>query len=140
MESEELWLVQRRVPELCILLYRPFLYLAIHQPESWPHHRAIAPYVENCLDGCMKGALQGVQRHRHHGTWYVNRLIFSYALMILAAVKSRQMDVPTTWRTAVQTAMAGLAFWEKEAPDLGKARVILQTTLSSIDEANIEAT
>jgi hypothetical protein len=140
VHSEALWLVQRRVPELRLLLYRPFLYLAIHQSPSWPHHTVIIPYVEICLDGCIKGALQGVQRHRHHGTWYVNRIVFSCALMILAAVKSRRVDVPTTWQTAVHTAIAGLSFWEKEAPDLGKGRVILQTILCSIDKIDVETT
>lgn len=70
----------------------------------------------------------------------MNRVVFSYALMILAAVKSRCVNVPTTWRTAVHTAMAGLSFWGKEAPDLARGRVILERVLCDIEETDVETT
>ncbi len=114
-------------------IYRPFIYLAIHESTTSSTRHAINPYVQRCLNACMQNALRGSQRHRHHGTWYRNRIIFSEALVILAAVKSRRVDVPAAWRDAVDSVIGGLKFWEMEAPDLQRARIILQMMLNDID-------
>lgn len=126
-------LVQGRFTDLRPHIYRPFLYLAVHQPASWAGHRTIEPYVERCVSTCIEATLLGCLRHRHHGTWYQNRATFGKALQILAAVKCGRVRVPPSWRSAIESTIAGLAFWEGEAPDLRRARTILQSILDDID-------
>jgi hypothetical protein len=126
-------MIQFRYPDILERIYRPFLYLALHLPESSPILQFIGPHVEKCLDACLHDASEGSRRHRHHGTWYENRSIFTKCLLLLAAVKSRRVPVPAGWRDAVCKTIVGLRFWEKEAPDLGKAGDILGQILDDID-------
>lgn len=134
LHSQELRsLLQVRLLEFRELIHRPFLYLAIHESTTSSVRQTIDPYVQRCLDACVQNTLRGSHRHRHHGTWYQNRIIFGEALLILAAVKSRRVDVPPIWRDAVNNSISGLKFWELEAPDLQRARVILQMIVDDID-------
>jgi hypothetical protein len=114
-------------------IHRPFIFLAIQHPAASPIQAVIEPYVTRCLDACVEKALKGCYRHRHHGTWYQNRKVFIDCLLILAAVKSRRVKIPQNWRLGVETCISGLRFWEREAPDLGKARLILQSILADLD-------
>jgi hypothetical protein len=135
--AEELQhLLEVRLLEFRERIHRPFLYIAIHQPAHSPIQVIIEPYVQRCLDACLKQSLKGSHRHRHHGTWYQNRKIFAQCLLILAAVKSQHINVPTGWRHAVKTCIAGLGFWEGEAPDLGKAKLVLKTIFEAVDPEN----
>lgn len=135
LQSEELHsMVQFRFLDILERIYRPFLYLALHLPDSSPILQLIGPHVEKCLDACLQDAAKGSHRHRHHGTWYQNRSVFAKCLLLLAAVKSRRIHVPAGWRDAVCKTMLGLKFWQKEAPDLGKAGEILEKILHDIDE------
>jgi hypothetical protein len=132
----------RSLPHLRFLeflerIYRPFLYLAIHLEASSPIHQIIEPYVERCLSACIDIASKGINRHRHHGTWYLNRTHLCDCVVLLAAVKSRRVNVPEGWRDAVNLSIVGLKFWEREAPDLRRGREILEIILGDIDESGI---
>lgn len=127
-------MVQFRFPDILERIHRPFLYLALHLSDSSPTLQLIGPHVDKCLGSCLQDAAKGSRRHRHHGTWYQNRSVFAKSLLLLAAVKSRRIHVPAGWRDEVCNTMLGLRFWQKEAPDLGKAGEILERILQDIDE------
>jgi hypothetical protein len=129
-------MVQYRFLDFLERIHRPFLYLALHLPESSPVLQLIGPHVERCLDACLKDAAKSGHRHRHHRTWYQKRLIFTQCLLLLVAVKSRRIDVPADWRDAVCTTISGLRFWQREAPDLGKAGEILEKLLHEVDQSH----
>ncbi|KAH6611694.1 hypothetical protein C7974DRAFT_407198 [Boeremia exigua] len=133
-QSEELHhMVHTRFPDILERIYRPFLYLAIHLPDGSPAQQLIGPHVEKCLEACLQHAARGSGRHRHHGTWYQNRSVFTKSLLLLAAVRSRRVNVPAGWRETVHQTTIGLRFWQKEAPDLGRAADILQKLLHNIE-------
>lgn len=137
-ETQELCsLLQSRLVEFRERIFRPFLYLAIHSDPAQPAHIAVEPYARRCLDACLQHSLCGSHRHRHHGTWYQNRKIFAESLLVLAAVKSRRVAVPPNWRDAVRATILGLRFWAAEAPDLARAKDILQTLLDEMDDQGL---
>ncbi|KAH7068344.1 hypothetical protein BKA63DRAFT_521595 [Paraphoma chrysanthemicola] len=137
LQSQELYhMVHTRFPDILERIHRPFLYLAIHLPDHSPALQLIGSYVEKCLHACLQDAAKGSGRHRHHGTWYQNRSIFSKCLLLLGAVRSRRVEVPAAWRDAVHNTIIGLRFWQKEAPDLGRAAEILEKLLRDIDESH----
>lgn len=132
--SDELqYLTDLRLIVLTERIYRPFLYLAIHLSPSDPAHQIITPYAKQCLEMCLKLARGGSHRHRHHGTWTQNRIIFNASIMILAAVKSRRLLIPDDWARVISFTITGLKFWEDEAPDLRKAREILMEMLVDVE-------
>lgn len=59
--------------------------------------------------------------------------MFAKALLLLAAVKSGKIVVPSEWRASVLVAMTSLKYWESEAPDLHEARLTLETILRDLD-------
>jgi hypothetical protein len=125
-------LLEVRLLEFRERAYRPFLYIAIHGQGTGQTDPSIEPYVQRWLHACLTQTLEGSHRHRHHGTWYQNRKIYGNCLLLLAAVKSGRVMVSSAWREGVEKCIAGLGYWEKESPDLGKAREILKTILEEI--------
>lgn len=127
LAAEELtFVLHARLADLRERIYRPFLYLAVsrrRRHDDLASQTAIAPYVQRCVDACLAFLLRGTPRHRHHGTWYENRSMFLKSLLVLAAVKSGCVYVPgDAWRHGIALCLAGLTFWEAEAPDLAEAR------------------
>jgi hypothetical protein len=53
---------------------------------------------------------------------------------IVAALKSRRIDVPDDWSDVLELAAATLNFWETEAPDLTKGRTIVCGFLEELQE------
>jgi hypothetical protein len=133
--QELVYVTRLRFVVLIERIHRPFLYLAIHLPASDPVRQLIMPYAEQCLNMSIELARGGSHRHRHHGTWTQNRIIFSCCLLIMAAVKSRHFAVPEDWPNIVKLAITGLTYWENEAPDLRQARLILERMLAEAQRA-----
>lgn len=113
-------------------IYRPFLYLAIHLPRSDPAQDTLTPYVQRCVSACLSFLHRGTPRHRHHGTWYENRGMFLKTLLVVAAARSGTVRLPSDWLDGAERCVAGLKFWEAEAPDLKEAREILGELLGSL--------
>lgn len=113
-------------------IYRPFLYLAIHLPRTDPAQDTLAPYVQRCVGACLSFLHRGTPRHRHHGTWYENRGMFLKTLLVVAAARSGKVRLPNDWLDGAGRCVAGLRFWEAEAPDLKEAREILGELLDSL--------
>lgn len=127
-QSDELaYMLKGRVYHLYMLLYRPFLFIAVHSGNG-PIDPWIDPFVQKCLKNCFGHTCGQVKtiKHRHHGTWFAARLLLSDGLMILAAVKCKNINVPHGWPQQIQIVVSYLSYWEEEAPDLLKARLALQ--------------
>jgi Fungal Zn(2)-Cys(6) binuclear cluster domain len=115
-------------------LYRPFLYIAISRPYESVLRSEILQLAKRCVQICVSYCLKSYRRHRHHGTWYHTREMFRMSLLILAAVKSRRVEVPEDWQAAVNKAILILKYWEDEAADVKKSREIVQDILQEVDE------
>lgn len=72
--------------------------------------------------------------HRHHGTWYVARTSMTRALLLLAAARSKKIEMPQNWSEAVDLALQTLQYWAKEAPDLEKAASYLRILMDNLGE------
>lgn len=126
------FVLQARLSDFREKLYRPFLYLAIHLPLTDPRQQTLTPYLHRCVDACLSFLRRGTPRHRHHGTWYENRGMFLKSLLLVAVAKSGRMQMPPSWRDGTDLCIAGLRFWEAEAPDLRAARDALCSILAEI--------
>lgn len=123
--SDELeFMLHGRVISFRVLLYRPFLFRAIHSSVQDTTRQAAVPLAQQCLEGCVAG-LKRASLHRHHGAWYVARQSFAWAALLLAAAKSGTLILPEGWREALALADAHLGYWEDESPDLKVARELL---------------
>lgn len=71
-------------------------------------------------------------KHRHHGSWFCCRKVFSRALLMLAAVRSGKIEVFGDWHTSIELVIKYLSYWAAESPDLFVARTILETLYSQV--------
>ncbi|KAL3460375.1 hypothetical protein BJX64DRAFT_300674 [Aspergillus heterothallicus] len=116
-------------------IWRPFLYLAAHADAHDPNLPVYAQNATICLDMVLKQVQHCFIRHRHHGSWLVARGLFTKGLLILVAAKSRNITMPSNWISVVDTCIAGLMYWEDEAPDLRAARLRLQHVYQVVSPA-----
>ncbi|KAF2086368.1 hypothetical protein K490DRAFT_7350, partial [Saccharata proteae CBS 121410] len=107
-------------------VFRPFLYLAVHNQGNEELRERVDPLVQKHLDACVAWIQQCSAHHRHHGIWYVLRQEFGIALMILAAIKSGMVREVTTWVRIVGKIITDLEYWEDEASDIREAKMIIQ--------------
>ncbi|KAH8801414.1 hypothetical protein F5884DRAFT_513774 [Xylogone sp. PMI_703] len=129
-----------------VLLYRPFLYLAVHftQRTSTNTSVAVEGFVKKALDLCVEFNSGHAMTHRHHGTWYGLRESTSMSLMLVAA----NMRGLITWTSplhdgmmqensygrAIRTCIEKLRYWEAESPpDILRAREILEELFDCVD-------
>jgi len=72
MPTEELaYMIRGRVLEIRSLIFRPFLYYAIHRPFNDPYRALVQPFVNDALEIARAIIENKKARHRHHGTWYL---------------------------------------------------------------------
>jgi hypothetical protein len=127
--QELAFMTRARAFEVRSDLYRPFLYYAIHNPYDHLHQAELQPFVEKAIRYCFAMIHGESVLHRHHGTWYACRGSVSASLMILGAVRSGHVTVPSDWMTFIERAIATLKHWEAEAPDIRRARTIVEELL-----------
>lgn len=127
------------------LLYRPFLYLAVHSSErtSPNTNAAFEGLVMKALQACVEFISGRGMTHRHHGTWYALRESVSMSLMLLAASRSGLitqispsadgMAQDNIYGRAIQICIEQLRYWEVESPpDIMRAREILEELYRSV--------
>lgn len=128
------------------LLYRPFLYLAVHSTERPNADTSVAleGFVRKALDACVELISGRTMTHRHHGTWYVLRASMSMSLMLVAASRSGLItqispqtdgvDQDNIYGRAVQICIEQHRYWEEESPpDIRRAREVLEGLYQSAD-------
>ncbi|KAL3478319.1 hypothetical protein BJX99DRAFT_107854 [Aspergillus californicus] len=113
-------------------IHRPFLYYVIHQPIDDPFIAQATPLARKCLRLCVDTQLLIQPFHRHHGSWYVARNSMTRALLLLAAARSKKIEMPEGWEKALDHALQTLQYWAKEAPDLERAATLLQEMMGNV--------
>lgn len=121
------------------LLYRPFVYLAVHSTEgSNPDTRAaVERFARKALELCLRFISGRTMTHRHHGTWYALRESMSMSLMLMAAsrgglipqisAQSDDMAQDNVYGRAVRICIEQHRYWEAESPpDIMRVREILE--------------
>lgn len=121
------------------LLYRPFVYLAVHSAEriDTSTRAALEGFVRKAMDACVQFISGRTMTHRHHGTWYGLRESMSMSLMIVAASRGGLIpqvspsvdgvDQDNIYARAVQICIEQHRYWEAESPpDIMRAREILE--------------
>jgi len=138
MPQDELAHITRgRALEIYTWLFRPFLYYAIHHPANDPHRAIVQGFVDSALKTARATIGEGIihHRHRHHGTWFHLRNGTSAALSMIAAQKCGHIELPQDWREIIRTQISVLQFWEKESPEIAKAKDMLATLIMECQEA-----
>lgn len=113
-------------------IHRPFLYYVVHQPLDDPFIAQATPLARKCVQLCVDTQLLIQPFHRHHGSWYVARNSMTRALLLLAAARSKKIEMPNGWEKALDHALHTLQYWAKEAPDLEKAASLLQQMIGNV--------
>lgn len=93
-------------------------------------------YAQNanlCLENIFKHIRNCCIRHRHHGSWFAGRNLFTKGLLVLVAARSQNIVMPPDWTAMMDNCIAGIKYWEDEAPDLRAARLTLQHIYQSIN-------
>jgi hypothetical protein len=135
------WAIGNRLLEIRLWLYQPFLYFAIHHSittgTALPSNltasevasmQALARSGFTC---CMQILQARCLRHRHHGIWFDLRALVTASLIVIALVKSGNLDVPgidlaeEDLRGHFTKTLEALTYWEDEAPDIKRAREVL---------------
>ncbi|KFY90886.1 hypothetical protein V500_04905 [Pseudogymnoascus sp. VKM F-4518 (FW-2643)] len=144
--SDELsYMTKGRSLQIHSLLYRPFLYYAIHaQAHRWNPTTSLAlqGFVQKSLANCLAVNAGNAMAHRHHGTWYALRESATTALMLLAARAADLINTTTVeglndnqqYARPLQICVERLRYWEAEAPpDVARAREIIEELMSAAD-------
>ncbi|KAH8601506.1 hypothetical protein B0O99DRAFT_500909, partial [Bisporella sp. PMI_857] len=125
---------------LCIKfrLYRPFLYHFIHSHSTDQLSHSISQaYARKAIACCMDEFVGYPTTHRHHGTWFMCRLIISKALIILAVKKSGKSELPDHWRGSIEEMLGMLGYWETESPDVKKGREVIEGLYAEVDSSEV---
>lgn len=129
------FMTQARYLGIKSLLYRPFLYYAIHHHDrSVETNQVIVPLVQKALISTTKRDKGPRLCHRHHGTWLVARKISTDCLLLLAAKKSGLISFNAEsifasgcdFVHAFSTYLEALKYWEWESPDIVRARQVIE--------------
>ncbi|KAL4957713.1 hypothetical protein BDW69DRAFT_8179 [Aspergillus filifer] len=121
-------------------IWRPFLYLATHSPSSDPNLPLYIHHANTALNLISKHIKKAATRihHRHHGSWFAGRNLFTKGLLLLVAARSDNMVLPADWRELLEGCIEGLGLWETEARDLGVARELLELGYRELGDDNEE--
>lgn len=124
--DEHRFLLRQRYFHICALLYRPFLYIAVHcdQLQENPDVRTLARKAIHCSAMANDGV---ERRHRYDGLWFSCRLAGAHILTLLAAKKCGLLtpdcldELGCTDRDlelAIQVNLDLLGYWSTENVDL----------------------
>ncbi|KAL4968901.1 uncharacterized protein BDV14DRAFT_211388 [Aspergillus stella-maris] len=121
-------------------IWRPFLYLATHSSPSDPNLPLYIHHANTALNLISKHIKNTTTRihHRHHGSWFAGRNLFTKGLLLLVATRCENMVLPANWRELLEGCIEGLRFWEAEARDLGVARGVLELGYRGLGDDNEE--
>ncbi|PYH84782.1 hypothetical protein BO82DRAFT_389805 [Aspergillus uvarum CBS 121591] len=135
-EKDELrCMIRGRYIDIKCLLYRPFLYYAIHHRTSdLESNQIIDTLAQKALKNILELTATVPFYHRNHGTWLSCRMVSTCALLLLGARKSGLIPAGNILRDShwegefghsFQTCLDILKYWESESPDIAKAREVI---------------
>lgn len=125
-----------RYLDLQFLLYRLFLYHAIHNQDnnSCSNGFPVQQYAQKALRTCLRLNDGVALFRRHHGTLNTCRSVITNILLIAAAKESGRVPLEpmAEYQRAARIAMLELAFWSCESPDLVRSREVLGELVSRL--------
>ncbi|EKG10306.1 hypothetical protein MPH_12586 [Macrophomina phaseolina MS6] len=126
-QEELAFFTRAREVHMSIFLYRPFLFLVIHGPDSVRRDPRVQLLADKCLRRCFQFSSSIGIKHRHHGAYFSGRNLLAIGLTILASVKSGRVRMPPVgeWESHLDHIFAYLKYWDDETPDFGRAKAIL---------------
>lgn len=133
-DNELSFYLQGRFYEWRDHILRPFLYYVLHRNAT----QAMTPRILSCAQQCVLACANGIpyydRHHRHGGTWFVCRAMFTFAMTILAVVIGGDQDLrpPTDWDALLDTAISMLRRWESQASDVGVMRSLLERLVTTV--------
>lgn len=144
------WALSNRFLEIRLWLYQPFLFFAVHHPTSTAstatdampsllsneESTTVQGLVQSGLDCSMKILQARCLRHRHHGIWFDLRALVTASLILIALARSGNVNLPNIHprglRDHLNRTLEALTYWEYEAPDIKKARGVLDSLLQEM--------
>ena len=120
-----------RIFECRLILYRPFLYYAIHRPTYAANWAAAHQYAEKAIAFCFQGLKIGCSPHRHHGTWFDLHITPTLAICVIAAVKCGTLAerIEPDWEQQIQVCIQRMRYWQDECPGITETIHILETLM-----------
>jgi hypothetical protein len=124
--SDELtFMLRARFMDFQERIWRPFLYIQIHTDPPAEDRATIKVCAEKCVEPIQQYLKHSTVKHRHHGSWYGARQVFTKSLILLAAVQRGNVEISSDWARLIEMSLNLLEYWEEEAPDLRVARLAL---------------
>ncbi|KAL4765046.1 Zn(II)2Cys6 transcription factor [Aspergillus foveolatus] len=142
------WAIGNRFLEIRLWLYQPFLYYAVHHYDQYhkppPIHTEeestiIQDLVNSGIDCTLKILQARCLRHRHHGIWFDLRALVTASLIVIAFARSGtdSVELARIYRAGLRThltpTLETLAYWADEAPDIKRAREVLDGLLEGLE-------
>lgn len=94
------------------LIFRPFIFSVIHNPNSTPMVQQLA---SKGLRSAQKYIQGGHPTHGHHGRWLQLRYELKEVCLLFAASQSG-VEMPPGWYSAIQSSFRAWRYWEAEVP------------------------
>lgn len=138
------YFTQGRYLQIKFLLYRPFLYYALHYTATTNRGDLALPgFVQKSLDSCLTVNSGLAMTHRHHGTWYGLRNAITAGFMLVAARLGGLVTTADTLQVgqvhenayghAILACLQRLRYWEAESTgDIRRASEMLQELCATV--------
>lgn len=111
------------------LMFRPFIFTAIHVPECEPAVRYLAG---KGLDSASKYLRHCATAHRHQGLWLNLRNQLREACLLLGSAIAG-LEMPPDWYTGIERTLHSFQFWEKEYPPCQSYIRVIHMLISHLD-------
>lgn len=111
------------------LMFRPFIFTAIHVPECSPTVRALA---SKGLSSALKYLLHCDLTHRHQGLWLTLRNQLKETCILLASAIAG-LEMPQDWYTGIQRTIQSLKCWRQEFPSWQSYINVIDTLIGDFE-------
>uniref|UniRef100_A0A0B7JT75 Xylanolytic transcriptional activator regulatory domain-containing protein n=1 Tax=Bionectria ochroleuca TaxID=29856 RepID=A0A0B7JT75_BIOOC len=102
-------------------ILRPIVYYALHHDRDMSVPSEIRDLSNKAIDLCARMVHRFLFHTRHGGSWFVVRNCFAYSTIIIAAaLNPDRIDVPSEWRSLIQTTIRTLKHWGEGAGDVAQ--------------------
>jgi hypothetical protein len=116
-------------------IHQPFIHFLIHTTSQQLEGEDRAQVEALALEGlhCALEITNDVTlHHRHHGTWFVLRIVAQNAMVLLAAARSQTIALPEGWMLAVHRVIEYIELWAGNSGDLPVIKSMLETVSSMV--------
>ncbi|KAF7552950.1 hypothetical protein G7Z17_g3985 [Cylindrodendrum hubeiense] len=114
---------------------RPLIYYVLHSPPDHVHSDTIH-HAQKGIKLCADLFTRYSSNFRHGGSWFFARKSFLCACLVLAVVlePNRGLQPPPNWDALVIISLETLKRWGRDAPDIWKMYITLDTMYRAVSE------